>query len=717
MKKVNSLIMYVLEVLFLTNLWIIIYTNLLPVLNFLYPAISTVNFYRPAVAFPEKFEMPLYLLLTFLFVIIIFLLIWINGKREYLFRAFQRADEFGGKFFKARNTVSSFPASSDGIWKIIFKFTTIIFLALLFISKLGVYPLSNEIYPYSLRPDKSIYTLAIFIYLSVLTIIILESVILFRLIKRSSLLTTFYYLLTTLIIAILIFEPKFPISFLEYAFFFGPIWDITQGKTIFTDLPSQYGFLSILFFSLLFKLKLFVFSHLSIWNWIFHIVQYFICFYLIYKISKSLALGLIGLFSIITLNYYSFYIPALTIAQYGALRRLPFFLALFLFYKLKKIDSPLFIFLYALMSFWIVDSGIQMIFAYGLTLFYLLLGKQIDLKRFFRALSLLFLSMLGIFISINLIHVLLGYKSINPVEIISTLRQYAIFGVGMIPMEKNTYFWLVMLIYFATIIYVFRNTIQTVDDREWKIDAEVRRSRVEKFYHLSSNNLTLLLFSANLMFFASLYFVGRSDNASLIIISIFPLLTLFLLLGQLIKNEFDFTSQKIRFMFYVSCFILFVAFPAYQRKVTLTELLIQKYSGISKGAIFTNELDSILNNRFSKEKILITKYLTGNKLLILSSDDTYLFYLTGKTNLLDENPQSGIESDVEMNFAIKNAVKTCPKRIAVDCSIVKKCPPFTPLTKGWLTAGYILSELEKGCRKKYQPVECTSQLCITEVVD
>ena len=712
MKKVNSLIMYVLEVLFLTNLWIIIYTNLLPVLNFLYPAISTVNFYRPAVAFPEKFEMPLYLLLTFLFVITIYFTL------------------------RVREPISTHPEgelrkTSYRIWKKTIKYLTLIFLTLLFFSKLGVYPLSNEIYPYSLRPDKSIYTLVIFIYLSVLTIIILESVILFRLIKRSSLLTTFYYLLTTLIIAILIFEPKFPISFLEYAFFFGPIWDITQGKTIFTDLPSQYGFLSILFFSLFFKLKLFVFSHLSIWNWIFHIVQYFICFYLIYKISKSLALGLIGLFSIITLNYYSFYIPALTIAQYGALRRLPFFLALFLFYKLKKIDSPLFIFLYALMSFWIVDSGIQMIFAYGLTLFYLLLGKQIDLKRFFRALSLLFLSMLGIFISINLIHVLLGYKSINPVEIITTLRQYAISGVGMIPMEKNTYFWLVMLIYFATIIYVFRNTIQTVDDGGWKIDAEVRRSRVEKFnhlssifkfqpstfYHLSSNNLTLLLFSANLMFFASLYFVGRSDNASLIIISIFPLLTLFLLLGQLIKNEFDFTSQKIRFMFYVSCLILFVAFPAYQRKVTLTELLIQKYSGISKGAIFTNELDSILNNRFSKEKILITKYLTGNNLLILSSDDTYLFYLTGKTNLLDENPQSGIESDVEMNFAIKNAVKTCLKRIAVDCSIVKKCPPFTPLTKGWLTAGYILSELEKGCRKKYQPVECTSQLCITEVVD
>jgi hypothetical protein len=505
--------------------------------------------------------------------------------------------------------------------------------------------------------------------------------------KAEKVLTAVLFLVIGLIIALFIFEPRFPVSPLEYSFFFGPIWEIVKGKTIFTDFPSQYGFLSILFFSLLFKLKLFAFSHLAIWNWIFHIIQYFICYYLIYKISKSVTLGLIGLFSIITLNYYSFYVPVLTIVQYGALRRLPFFLALYLLYKLKKIDSPFFIFLYTLMSFWIIDTGLQMILAYGLTLFYLYLAKNLTFKGLLKTGILLFINLIGIFLTINLFHFILGWKTINVFEIVATLRQYAISGVGMIPIESHTYFWLVILIYFASIIYFFTHV----------------RNGLKPFP-------TILLFSANISLFASLYFVGRSDDSSLIIISIFPLLNLFLLFGH-VSNQ---TSKLFRFMFYVLCFILFIAFPVYERRYTMTELLIKKYEGLISGNIFHTQLEENLEKRFAKEKAIINNQIFSNEALILSSDDTYLLYLTNKKNLLDENPQSGIESDVEMQAAIKTVVKICPKRIAVDCSIMNKCPQFTPFTKGWITAGYILKEVETHCQIHYKPVYCTNQLCIAQ---
>ncbi|MBI4009307.1 hypothetical protein HY357_03670 [Candidatus Roizmanbacteria bacterium] len=649
-------------ILFFTDLWIVLYSSLLNFLNFRFPPSVTVKFYRPAVAFPEKFEIPLYLIMSFLFVVFI----WVLHKYFHLF------------------VTKRLP--------IVLKLIALVFLSLIFISKLGIYPLSNEIYPYQLRDDTSIYTIIILLYLASFLIIVCESMIMHAFFSRKPLLRVFLYTVVTIFIAIFIFEPHFPISPLEYGFFFGPIWDVVQGKTLFTDIPSQYGFLSILFLSALFKLGLFSFSYLPIYAFIMQVIEYFICFYLIYKVSKSTTLALIGLFSLITINYFSFYIFPLTIAQYGALRRLPFFLSLLLLYKLKKIDSPYFIFPFSLMSFWTVDSGIQMILAFGLSLFYLLIAQYISTKRVVKAIIMLFVSLTGIFVFLNILHILFAYKPINPFEIVTTIREYAISGVGMLPIETHTYFWLAILIYFASIIYFFRTINKPV------------QNGLRPF-------ATILLFSANISLFASLYYVGRSDNASLIVISIFPLLNAFLLFA---KAYSLISSLRTKLAISAVFFIFFIVVPTYERRHTLTELLIQKYNGWLKGNILRQELDQNLGKRFSREKQLINKHISADEALILSSDDTYLFYLTNKKNLLDENPQSGIESDLEMTYAVKNLEKKCPQKIAVDCSVVNKCPGFTPFTKGWLTAGYILKQAEVKCRTTYQPFDCTDQLCIAE---
>jgi hypothetical protein len=45
---------------------------------------------------------------------------------------------------------------------------------------------------------------------------------------------------------------------------------------------------------------------------------------------------------------------------------------------------------------------------------------------------------------------------------------------------------------------------------------------------------------------------------------------------------------------------------------------------------------------------------------------------------------------------------------------MNKCPVFTPFAKGWVTAGYILKEVETHCQIHYEPVYCTNQLCIAQ---
>lgn len=657
----SNLISFGIEALFFTDLWIIIYNPVINFLNFLFPVVEKVSFYRSSVAIPETFEMPLYLLFSVIFVTIIWFVhklsvkldrkISINKKNPYI------------------------PIAKAGL---------LIFLLLVFLTKLGSFPLANDSYPYSLRTDSSIYSFVLFLYIISIGIIILEFTVINKYFSKHKFFPLILYALVAIIIAFFIFEPRFPISPIDFGFYFGPIWEVVHGKTIFTDIVSQYGFLSILFFSALFKWGIFTFSQLAIYNWILTILEYFICFYLTYKISKSLWFALTGLFSILTINYFSFYILPLTLPQYAGLRRLPFFLVLYLFYKLRKIDSFPFVFIFSLLAFWTVDTGLQMIMAFALTAIYLVMGGYIGIKTAIKSLFLLFTSLAGVLLTINLLHLFFGYEPIKIFEIIGRVRQYAVAGVSMLPIVVHTYFWFMILVYLATMIYVFRKN--------------------EK-----NKGLELLIFTANFSLFACLYFVGRSDDASLIVVSIFPLLNLFLLIGHTYKN-YKLNRSKIVMGFVL--FLLLVLFPVYNRRFTLTELILQKYHGFLTGNIFKPELETNLKNRFTNEKALITKYLPGKDALILSSDDTYLFYVTGKNNLLDDNPESGIVSTDEMDFALKTVKKNCPHSIAVDCSIVNKCEPFTPFSKGEIRAGDILKAVESLCHTAYQPTICTNQLCI-----
>src|SRR3989344_3307327 len=413
------------EAILITNLWVFFYNNLLFYLRLKIPPPSIAAF---VVVWPkpEPSEIPLYLILTFVSVIGIYFL---------------------HKYFLKANLVSNKIAN----------YVFFAFMLIVFISNLGGYPLKGFIQPdlkVELNPIDYFYLL---VYLGSIIFILIEAQIISKLLKnQKKLLLIFGVPLLLILITLFTFEPRFPISPHDYSFFFGPIYEVAQGKTLFTEATSQYGFLSIIFLAFFYKLKLLSFAYLPVFIWFLYVGLYFFCFFLIYKISRSLTLALIGLFSLITLNYFSLYHLPITIPQVGAMRWIPVVLSAILFYWSKRIDAKKFVFLTALLSFWVVDSGLAIILAYFASLFVFFLGKVTDLKTSLKAGALVLSSLVFIFAVVNIIHIIFGFRGINLAQIFLRLRQYTQAGFGMLPMESQTYFWFVMLIYFLSIIFFFR---------------------------------------------------------------------------------------------------------------------------------------------------------------------------------------------------------------------------------------------------------------------
>ena len=668
MKKLPSF-RFAIEVLLVTNIWIFFYNTLLSLLNSRFPPKISETFYITGAA-PEPFEIPLYLGLTFLFVILIFLLYrWIFKTPS-----------------QAVNTRVSYLSFSY-----ILEAAVFLLLLSIFIVNIGAYPLRGDPDPYPPRTDTSFYQIGFVLYVVTVAFLTAQLTIIKRMIDRlghyANLIMAF---LVIAVIALLIFEPNFPISGMDYSFFSGPIWEVAHGRTIITEIPSQYGILPILFFVLLSKLHLFRLSYLPYFFWTLFVVEYYLLFYLMSKVGRSILFALIALFSIISINYYSIaHIPLYT-PQAGPLRWLPMFFTLFLFFRRKKIDAKPMIFLIALSSYWILDTGIYLIMAYLLTLFILTISQTIEIKKAARAVIWLFIYLVVVLLVLDGIHLFFGYKYLNIFLAFSKIQQYSRAGFNMTRIFPKTYFWFLLLFYFASLVYFFKKSKHDFFDQ-------------------------LLLFAANLSFFGGIYFIGRSHPHTLFWIAPLMLFNFFLLV---ILMNAQLGSEKIKLFMCVVLFLLFIVFPIYNRKEVMMEKVIASYKRIVTGNILQTELDAYLKKKYSFEKELINKYLKDDKVAILHPDDTYLLYMTNKQNLLLTNPQTSIVSRDDLMFALQEVYRVCPQKIAVDCRFVGKC------SENWTFAGitnfiqpYLLDALQKNCHTIYKPTVCTNQLCIAESIN
>ena len=71
--------------------------------------------------------------------------------------------------------------------------------------------------------------------------IIVEAYLLSPILKKSKILLSLVFSIVLLIIAFITLDPHFDIYGHDYSYFFGPVWEIVNGKTIYTQTSSQYG--------------------------------------------------------------------------------------------------------------------------------------------------------------------------------------------------------------------------------------------------------------------------------------------------------------------------------------------------------------------------------------------------------------------------------------------------------------------------------------------
>ncbi|OGK12090.1 hypothetical protein A3B40_05285 [Candidatus Roizmanbacteria bacterium RIFCSPLOWO2_01_FULL_37_16] len=671
------------ETLFLTNLFIYTYKILLKILNRLFPPVINTDFFPRELFSPEPFEIPLYLILATVWVIIIL------SKSLNLF------------------TLRTGPK----------RWIYFLVLLLAFFLNIGSYPMKNsaEFIKSPVDPMSSLIILIIYL------IIILAIIAIVYHLKKLKIIL---FLLILAVLALFTVEPGFPSNPHDASFFLGPIFEISQGKTIFTTTSSQYGFLSVLILGALTNLRLFNPFYLPLLTWFLYIIEYFLCFYIIYKASRSIVFSLIGLFSILTINYFSLYHLANTLPQIGPLRWLPLILSLFLIQRFKTITNGKLILILSLLSLWNVEAGVALLLSYASTLLLLTITGYIKKKKLILSFILLFTDILISLTLLNFIHLVSGRQTIDFIAAFTRLREFAVAGVAMIPLPWRTHFWFVLLVYFATIIYVFRNTKQMVDDRGWKIDNEVRKSRIDKFNLLSSifksppsifyHPSSILLFSANLSLFASVYYIGRSHPHNLFHISIFFLLNTFLFFNEFLKNN---PKKTLLTTIYLLLITFFIVYPAYNRKQALSTMILRNFVELKKADIFKPRLEKTVKQYYLTESFLIKKNLTDEEILILSVDETYLFYLVGKKNLLLDNPQSGMAtaSKADLKLALKRALEICPQKLAASCNLFGQCSEYPTLNyeaEAINIQKILLETLEKSCKVKYKPSQCSQKLCI-----
>ena len=656
-KKYESLVLYLNEALFLTILFVYTYKILLKVLNHWFPPAVNPSFFVKELFSPEPFEIPLFLILSIIWVIFIF------SKFTSFFTL----------------------GASQKRW--------VYFLALLFslYLNIGSYPLKNNVQfiKSPVDPFRSLFILAL--YLLTIIIIIVAA---YRLRRQKILLI----ILTLFTIAFFTFEPGFPSSNHDTSYFLGPIYEIAHGKTIYTSTSSQYGFLSILILGFFTRFNIFNPFYLPIFTWFLYILMYFLCFYIVYKASRSIIFSLLGLFSILTINYFSLYHLPNTFPQIGPMRWFPLIISLFFVQRYKNITNFKLIFLFSFLSLWNVEAGIALFLTYAFTVSMLTLVGSVSKKKSLYSLIFFIVNTFTIFTILNIIHVLSGRQSIDFIGAFTKLREFAVAGIAMIPMPWRTHFWLVLLIYFATIIYFFKKQTQNLST-------------------INNQQLTILLFSTNLSLFTSIYYVGISHPHNLFHISIFFLLNVFLFINEIFRNKLHkHISKRTLYTLYLILYTIFIFYPAYNRKQALASMISTKFDRLQKKAIFKPELEEQIKRYYLPESMLIKENLPEDEALILSVDDTYLFYLVDKKNLLLDNPQSSIApaSKKDLDIALQKAYKTCPPKIVASCRLFGLCPDYQTFNHEAVNIQKILlGSLEKACKVKYKPINCTNKLCIS----
>ncbi len=230
---------------------------------------------------PERQEIPLYFALTVLFVI-------------FIRRVAKKRIEFSAQTTVFINVTTSF----------------------LLILELGLYPMQENVM-------STVWLLSLFVIFAVM--------FLFSRMKQAKLLHSVFILITIILVT---YTPGNPISHHDYSYFLGPIYEVSKGKSLFTDTPSQYGFLLIQGLGMLSKYNVFDTSYFPFLVWIGYVAQYFLSFIIIRKVSRSDSFASVSVIAIMVINFLSINELPTAYPQIGPIRWLPLVLSI-VFFRLR----------------------------------------------------------------------------------------------------------------------------------------------------------------------------------------------------------------------------------------------------------------------------------------------------------------------------------------------------------------------------------------------
>ncbi|MDE2025341.1 MAG: hypothetical protein KGJ07_02520 [Patescibacteria group bacterium] len=645
----EHLFIFLFSVLALTDIWIIAFQWILNFLRSSFPPQTPTGYYENLV-YPKPYDIPVYILLSFSFVLLLPVI------HRYLFPKLLTQ-------YKTQENTHLFLTSASLV------------LAILLFLFLGNYPMANSVFPL---------TGNYLLYVGLISIITLGELLLFKLLQQKQ---WIFFTVTAIIIAILIAEPTFPVSWFDYTFILGPAYEVMHGKTIYMQASSQYGFLLTYSLALLMKIFGLGILQLPVGIWLLYAGAYASLFYVMLKTTKSGVLSILFLSALISINYYSLDHLPIAVPQIGPLRFLCLWFAPVIFYLtyFKKRAKYVGLAVMSLLSLWVIDAGIQYLLAIG-SLECLLAFKKVQPLRQ-SVINILFTTICtGIFFALAvLIPTFFGYMLLNPSTIFQAIHEYAVSGFGMIPLPEQTFFWAFLLIFFASLMLFFVKEIIEKED-------------------------IILAFGAFLFFFASMYYVGRSHPHNIFHIAVLFLFTFFLLLSRLKKTYQLSIMGRQKAAAAILLFFYFVVVSGAFRQNTQNIWLPLYASALPQGKFFPS-FQKDMTNYYLTDAHFIEKENIHKQALIISPDDTALLMLSDKSSYVNSDPMSMIISDQDLSRTIIQMPACLDKIFVAKCILSKSCTTDRTFLGTFIGEDKIYNKIQQVCGNSYKLSSCSNHIC------
>ncbi|MFA6007084.1 MAG: hypothetical protein WC784_00350 [Candidatus Shapirobacteria bacterium] len=511
----------------------------------------------------------------------------------------------------------------------------------------------------------------------IVLVIMLSTLLLSQILKIVLTISSHKNILITSILFIIsavfaLYSTNKPIDYHHYSFYLGPAYEISQDRSLLSDVPSQYGYLSIHFISSVLKPFGITFENFHILNQGIYILIYLLDFLIIYKITKNNYLSF--LFSIITIFLQTQFsldsnglFPSSGPIRFGLGTLIIFFIT----YFPNKIGIIISAFIASISVFWSIETAIYIVPAY---IFSLGAYSFINYSNFKNAFKI-FLKYLSLFLVITLtifgiiIFKEYQYHHISPP--IKNYLQYATtyidgFSSELIPDFGNYYLALIILI--SGFILFF-----------------------EQIYNRKNELTTAFAFIIihNVAIFS--YFVSRSNQNNIVNISPFLLIEFCLILkilSQKIKNKNIYTlpiSLFIVTFFYISylnikqptrihnsnqhnVYTQLTQYPIFQNKYNLTKIspLIISRDG-DTALILKYQMKTYLPINPSLETVLLPNY--DIKYFLPNLDKLQI-----GTTIVYSNDTPAIMEFIQKHFILKK-IKTDPTDFFTLYTISAIAPP------------------------------------------